>query len=502
MRSSVSQTPEPQTISRCDDEWEFSTPEEMKQELEQDFTSQEKYDVWSDATTAVRSYYDELVVRWREEMDTLLVYAGLFSAVLTAFVVESYPLLQPDSSDPTVAMLQQISTQLNSFRIDPPFVNSTQTVQHILEDQTFNAPLSAVWINTLWFASLACSLAAASIALMVKQWLHHARSGLSGTSRDVARYRQHRLNSLQKWHVGTIVIALPVLLQVAVSLFLGGIVILLWTLHKTVAAVTSALIAILLAFFVVVTVMPLFRWDCCYRSPQAFILYTAIRFGYNTTKRMIVRILKLLWNLETRMAHGRLLMWLNFTDEIPTWQGRDQVAITQEAGTLDRCLATTAYATTLSYTYLDRLHILLFDLPWSQLRPALKDLWSTHERHWGGVNSPGERHWVEKVKRSELAVLYAIRQMLSVPINNRDWRWRDDVRAILNFFVSQVDPPRCGTELYISTLSSLALGTGDSEITWAASERVAAYWIHADAANGEAVSYSVIRNGAYNWTSH
>ncbi|KAI0716819.1 hypothetical protein C8Q76DRAFT_673163, partial [Earliella scabrosa] len=253
-----------------DDDWKFPTPEELQQLFKQEFTQQEKEEVWSDAAEVVSRYYDGLVVRWKEEMDTLLVYAGLFSAVLTAFIIESYPLLQAAPSDTTLAVLRQISAQLNSFSIDPPFANSTRTAQPLINDQsTFDPPLSAVWLNSLWFASLVFSLASASVALIVKQWLRHATLGLSGTSREVARRRQYHLSGLLKWHVGTIVATLPILLQIALFLFLIGLVVLLWGLHDTVATVTSSLVGILFAFWILVTVMPVVRWDCCYRSPQA-----------------------------------------------------------------------------------------------------------------------------------------------------------------------------------------------------------------------------------------
>ncbi len=35
-----------------------------------------KADYWSDAAEAVKSYHDELVDGWKEDMDTLLVYVG------------------------------------------------------------------------------------------------------------------------------------------------------------------------------------------------------------------------------------------------------------------------------------------------------------------------------------------------------------------------------------------------------------------------------------------
>ncbi|EEB96472.1 hypothetical protein MPER_04389, partial [Moniliophthora perniciosa FA553] len=59
--------------------------------------------------------YDEgMVKNWKEDIDTLLVFAGLFSAVVTAFLIEAYQWLSEDPADTTVMLLTQISMQLNT----------------------------------------------------------------------------------------------------------------------------------------------------------------------------------------------------------------------------------------------------------------------------------------------------------------------------------------------------------------------------------------------------
>ncbi|RDX43101.1 hypothetical protein OH76DRAFT_1297404, partial [Lentinus brumalis] len=157
----------------------------------------------------VKVYFGQLVGRWKEEIDTLLVYAGLSSAVLTAFVVQSYQLLQPDPTDLTLAALNQISSQLNSFTVASSFINATEqaTQRESLAAAPFHAPPYAVWLNLLWFSSLVFSLASATVALFVKQWLYEATVG--DAFRESARLRQYRLNGLLKWRVGMIVVALP-----------------------------------------------------------------------------------------------------------------------------------------------------------------------------------------------------------------------------------------------------------------------------------------------------
>ena len=99
--------------------------------------------------------------------------AGLYSAILSAFIVQSYQLLQPAASDQTNVLLAQVSNQLASFRTSPPFTNSTQPAYKMLHPNPrhFVAPTYAIWINTLWFVSLVFSLASATIGIIVKQWI-------------------------------------------------------------------------------------------------------------------------------------------------------------------------------------------------------------------------------------------------------------------------------------------------------------------------------------------
>ncbi|KAJ7271189.1 hypothetical protein C8J57DRAFT_1508143 [Mycena rebaudengoi] len=107
----------------------------------------------------------------RHEVETACIYlwAGLFSASLTAFLIESYKTLSPDSGDSTVQLLTQISLQLaasanSSISVAPPIL--------------FTPPPSALVCNALWFIGLGLSLSSALIATLLDQWardfLHHS----------------------------------------------------------------------------------------------------------------------------------------------------------------------------------------------------------------------------------------------------------------------------------------------------------------------------------------
>lgn len=206
----------------------------------------------------------------------------MFSAILTAFNVQSYPLLQPGTPDP-VAILQQISLQLHSFTVNPPFVNST-TPPAVGSSPPSAAsgvnavPRSAIWLNILWFSGLILSLTSALMGILVKQWLNEYVSlGVSGNSREAAQLRQYRLNNLVKWRVEDIVILIPVLLLISLGLFLAGLLILLWTLHQTVAIVATVLVGVVGVFTFGVTFLPLCNNGCAYLTPQSFAFHSVWR---------------------------------------------------------------------------------------------------------------------------------------------------------------------------------------------------------------------------------
>ncbi|OJT08325.1 hypothetical protein TRAPUB_777 [Trametes pubescens] len=263
-------------------------------------------EAWTKCTDVMKGHHEAILARWKDEIDTLLVYAGLFSAVLTAFNVESYSLLQQNPTDTTNALLAQLSAQINSFTINSSFANSTLIVNP--SPSSFQAARSYVWINALWFSSLICSLSAASIGMMVKQWLHENALGLAGTSRQTIRLRQYRYDALVKWHVGTIVAVLPLLLLFASAFFFAGLLILLWTLHHGVAAVASALVATLVVFAVTTILAPAFSSDCAYRSPQSLAVFNVVQI----IRRSIGAIRsKFHWQPQWYIPNGiRLVIWI------------------------------------------------------------------------------------------------------------------------------------------------------------------------------------------------
>lgn len=419
------------------------------------------------------------------------------SAVLTAFNVQTYQLLQPGPNDSMLTVLEQISVQLNSFSVNSQFINSTQPSRSLDQVQTpFVPPMSGIWINSLWFSSLVCSLASASIALIVKQWLNGLTVGLSGTSRESARLRQYRLNGLLRWHVGTIVFFPSILLQAALVLFLSGLLVLLWTLHPAVAIAASYLIGALFVFLLIVTIAPAIWWDCCYRSPQAVAVYVAFRAIRNGTIRTLQAgawTLRHVTDFRFRFLHA-LDLWARSLEETPRWRGREQSEILRATGELDQSTAVMAYTTTFSTRHLATLHVVLADLPREHIALCFDDIFRAWEGQWG---KSAWRH-THEVRKEFLArpALTALRHLLAIDIEKlvpaRHAQWRAQAKSLLERFLPHVPFP--DVDFCTSTLAMLAAGHGDvSELAISRLENQLTMY----RAKGVRLSHKACHNGEY-----
>ncbi|KAK0460669.1 uncharacterized protein EV420DRAFT_222678 [Desarmillaria tabescens] len=148
-------------------------------------------DPWEAGVNQVEKYDNELCRGWKEHIDTLLVFAGLFSAAVTAFTVESYQWLQPNSSDISAQLLLQISRQLS----DP-----STTVQVDGVDD-FSPSHASRRINVFWFLSLTLSLMTVVIGILCKQWLGEYQKDPSLPYRETLAMRQLRYESFEAWRV-------------------------------------------------------------------------------------------------------------------------------------------------------------------------------------------------------------------------------------------------------------------------------------------------------------
>ncbi|KAF5318432.1 hypothetical protein D9619_010906 [Psilocybe cf. subviscida] len=275
---------------------------------------------------------------WKDEVQNILIFAGLFSAVVTAFIIESYQRLQPDPNDAIIGILAHIAE-----RLDNPSINGSVPASPMVSTANFAPSHSDITINIFWFISLVLSLSAALIGIITLQWLReHQRYDSALQPRETLAILHMRLDSLKRWYVPQIFAGLPLLLQSALVLFFAGMIEFMFVLRPEVAVPVTLTICIPLVFLIATTILPIlqvcilqdpFRLSinnnvpspCPYKSPQSLI---ARRIGtaFQTMPKFFAFVLAgayeciipVFWFLRKALRRGR---------EVPFWVAEAQPPI-------------------------------------------------------------------------------------------------------------------------------------------------------------------------------
>ncbi|CCA68529.1 hypothetical protein PIIN_02393 [Serendipita indica DSM 11827] len=197
-------------------------------------------DIW-DAYNARSEIEDaDFLDETLSSMDVLLVFAGLLSAILTAFIIETYKILQPDRSG-------------------------------VSSPNEFTPPQYAVRVNAFFFASLFTALLSALAAMLLKQWISYYTQGLKRiSSKQIrARTRQFRYEAIRRWKLRGLVMLVPSILHLSLFLFFLGLVDLLFFINKKVFGIATALVICTGVFYMFTNLAPLVSESAPFHSPLA-----------------------------------------------------------------------------------------------------------------------------------------------------------------------------------------------------------------------------------------
>ncbi|KAG8997793.1 hypothetical protein FRB94_007442 [Tulasnella sp. JGI-2019a] len=180
------------------------------------------------------AYDKDMLARLNGNLDVLLIFAGLFSAINTAFIIVTLAALSAASSDRTNALLVLIllhrdNSTLTPDDLNPPFVPTPGIIRQ----------------NCMFFASLCSSLLAAAGAMRAKQWLqYYERTGQTGALDKQGLERTAKFMGVESWGLRPIVEFLPTLLLVSLGLFFAALVDYLWNINQRVAMVVLVFAAV------------------------------------------------------------------------------------------------------------------------------------------------------------------------------------------------------------------------------------------------------------------
>ncbi|PBK80971.1 hypothetical protein ARMGADRAFT_817839 [Armillaria gallica] len=253
-------------------------------DYEQRFPEDKRYEELGPLARVWRTYLEEcgafdieMLEGWRDGLDVLLVFAGLFSAVVTTFVVQTSQNLQVNYGQVTATLLFEL-IDVQRAAANGTLVNNVPC-SDLTPFSDFHPTISDSLVNGLWFTSLSFSLTTALFAVLTKQWIHQYIAVPSGTPRDRCHVRQFRYMGLEQWGVGFIIGLLPVLLSASLGIFLVGLVLFLTPLQVVIASVVGAITLISFAAYFVSNFLPIMYPSCPYKTPLSqyiFLSYTYI----------------------------------------------------------------------------------------------------------------------------------------------------------------------------------------------------------------------------------
>ncbi|KAG9024077.1 hypothetical protein FRB95_012125 [Tulasnella sp. JGI-2019a] len=221
----------------------------------------EKKDYWFRYDSLADSKDKVMIDRLNSDLD-VLIFAGLFSAVNTAFIVLTLASLSAPPSYRTEALLTLLVMQVG---------NSTLTSNDL--SPSFSPSPAAIRQNSTFFASLCASILAAAGAMLAKQWLQsYQRTGQTGSRRKQALLRTQKWMGAESWGLRPVVEVLPTLLLVSLALFFAALCDFLWSTSQPVAIVVLAFTAMGAMFYGLTVIAAAIDTFCPYQTAVSRVI--------------------------------------------------------------------------------------------------------------------------------------------------------------------------------------------------------------------------------------
>ncbi|KAG8958701.1 hypothetical protein FRC05_008717, partial [Tulasnella sp. 425] len=201
---------------------------------------------------------EDMVKSLKSQLDGILIFAGLFAGVNSAFLALTLPGMSADPADDTNALLLQFVTGGNGS------IHSAED----LPSASFSPASGIIPINILFSLSLTLALLAAFLAVLGQQWLVYYRKR-SGGGAEAQRWEQlRRYLGAKRWRLEAILDdILPSLLQLGLVIFCISFVLYLGTLSGSMCYTVAAPIGLALVWIVLMAVCAAYDHWCPFKSP-------------------------------------------------------------------------------------------------------------------------------------------------------------------------------------------------------------------------------------------
>ncbi|KAG8732119.1 hypothetical protein FRC11_000651 [Ceratobasidium sp. 423] len=186
--------------------------------------------IWKSYVKEADEYDKELVEGWNKYLSLLFSDEGLLTcftltpstleviladaAALFSAVATASKQLEPDPSLASAHALLAISQNLLAIASNVQ-VEGLETSAINNKKALFAPSQTAVIVNTLWYASLALSIATSFIAMLAKEWCHSFLAGRTGDTFSQAQRRQEKWTMIKRWKMQELLMVLPSLIHLS-----------------------------------------------------------------------------------------------------------------------------------------------------------------------------------------------------------------------------------------------------------------------------------------------
>ena len=166
----------------------------------------------------------------------------MYARLLFTFLLDILERLEEDPSEIIRGILIHQTRMMRNATLGP------------FEPQPFDPPRHIRLTAALLFSSLAITLAAALISILIKGWTQESRSSFKSIPDTMHRIvaREYRIQGIIRYNLLEIFMLLPLLIYASLFLFSCGLTVLLFTIHGP-SAITTAVIMGAGALFYIVT---------------------------------------------------------------------------------------------------------------------------------------------------------------------------------------------------------------------------------------------------------
>ncbi|KIM27228.1 hypothetical protein M408DRAFT_171114 [Serendipita vermifera MAFF 305830] len=207
----------------------------------------------------------ELAFIWNSSLDSLLVFAGLFAAILTAFLIESSKDLK---EDPQEHLLTEI----------------LGTLRNVPNTNPFEPERSSLHVNGLWFTSLTLTLISALGGVLAKGWLAKYNPASRQAHANQACERHLRANRAREWQLAPLITGVPLLIQISLFLFFAGLIIQISDRPIRIWSTIVPLVGLAMVLYIFGTILPWISPACPFHTPISdFLPGVAAQSQYRDT---------------------------------------------------------------------------------------------------------------------------------------------------------------------------------------------------------------------------